>query len=64
MLQIILDIVVATMYNTELEKTLKFEYAKLRKLKNRCFGEYFECSRQTGRFQKKSRVVCPNGEDT
>ena len=64
MLQIILDIVVTTMYDTEWEKTLKFECAKLRKLKNRCFGEYFEFSRQTGSFQKKSRVVCPNGEDT
>ena len=63
MLQIILDIVVASMYDTEWEKTLKCDCAKLRKLKNRCFGEYFEFSRQTGSFQKKSRVVCPNGED-
>ena len=64
MLQIILDIVVASMYDTEREKTLKFECAKLRKLKNMCLGEYFEFSRETGSFQKKSRVVCPNGEDT
>ena len=64
MLQLVLDIVVAFMYDIEWEKTLKFECAKLRKLKNMCFGEYFEFSRQAGSFQKKSRGVCPKGEDT
>ena len=58
MLQIILDNVVASMF--EKEKTLKFECAKLRKLKNTCFDEYFEFSRQIERLKKK--VVCPNGE--
>ena len=52
------------MYDTEWGKLLKFECAKSRKLKTTCFGEYFEFSRQTGSFQKKSWVVCPNGEDT
>ena len=42
MLQIILDIVVASINDTESDKTLKFECAKLRKLKNSFFGEYFE----------------------
>ena len=64
MLQIILDNVVASMYDTEWEKTLKFECAKLRKLKNTCFDEYFEFSRQIESFKEKSRVVCPNGEGT
>ena len=50
MLQIILDIVVASMDDTESEKTLKFECAKLRKLKNTCFDEYFEFSRQIESF--------------
>ena len=42
MLQIILEIAVMTTYDTEWDKTLKFECAKLRKLKNSFFGEYFE----------------------
>ena len=50
MLQIILDIVVASMYDTEWEKNTEFEFAKFRKLKNTCFGEYFEFSRQIESF--------------
>ena len=57
MLQIILDIVVVFMYDTEWEKTLKFECAKLRKLKNSCFGEYFEFPAKPDVF-KKNEGLC------
>ena len=55
MLQIILDIVVASMYDTEWEKTLKFECAKLIKLKNTCFGEYFEFFPPNRTFSEKNQ---------
>ena len=64
MLEIILEIAVVFMYDTEWEKALKFKCAKLRKRKNTCFGDNFEFSRQTGGLLKKPRVVYPKGEDT
>ena len=52
------------MYDTEWEKTLKFECAKLRKLKNMCFGGKIEFPAKPEVCKKNSRVVYPKGEDT